>query len=187
MRHVDEGGAQALVQSDELGAHLGAQLGVEVGERLVHEEDLGLLDHGAGKGHALALASRELRGLSVKVLLEADDVGELLDAPVSLRLGDLGVDEAELHVLSNGHGGVEGVVLEDHGDVALAGLGVVHADAVDEEVAGADFLQAGNHAQRRCLAAAGRANEHGEATVLDGEVHVLYDRRLVLVGLAHMS
>ena len=187
MRHVDEGGAQALVQGDELGAHLGAQLGVKVGERLVHEEDLGLLDHGAGKRHALALAAGELGGLSVQVLLQADDVRELLDAPVSLLLGNLGVDEAELHILPHAHGGVEGVVLEDHGDVALAGLGVVHADAVDEQVAGADLLQASDHAQRRGLAAARRPDKHCEAAVLDGEVHALDDRGLVLVSLAHMS
>ena len=175
------------MQGDELGAHLGAQLGVKVGERLVQTDDGRLGDERTGDRHALALATGELGGLSVQVLLQADDVRELLDAPVSLGLGNLGVDEAELHVLPHAHGGVESVVLEDHGDVALAGLGVVHADAVDEQVAGADLLQAGDHTQRRGLATARRSDKHGEAAVRDGEVHVLNDRGLVLVGLAHMS
>ena len=46
----------------ELGAGLDAELGVEVGERFVEEEDLGVADDGAAHGDALALAAAELRG-----------------------------------------------------------------------------------------------------------------------------
>ena len=48
------------MEGDELDAHLRAQLRVEVGEGLVHEEDLGLLHHGPRQGDALALATGEL-------------------------------------------------------------------------------------------------------------------------------
>jgi hypothetical protein len=51
---------QALVQLLDLGAHLHAQLGVEVGQRLVEQEDLGVAHDGAAHRHALALAAREL-------------------------------------------------------------------------------------------------------------------------------
>jgi hypothetical protein len=47
----------------ELGAHLDAELGVEVAERLVEEEGLGLADDGAADGDALALTAGELLGL----------------------------------------------------------------------------------------------------------------------------
>ncbi|MCR4871566.1 MAG: ATP-binding cassette domain-containing protein [Atopobiaceae bacterium] len=50
---VDEGGVDAVTQLDYLSAHLVAELGVEVGKRLVHEEDLGLADYGAANGYAL--------------------------------------------------------------------------------------------------------------------------------------
>ena len=187
VRDVDEGGAQALVQGDELGAHLGAQLCVEVGERLVHEEDLGLLHHGAGEGHALALAAGELAGHAVEVVGEADDLGELCDATVALGLGDLGVDEAELDVVADAHRGIQGIVLEDHGDVTVAGVNVVHAHAVDEQLARGNVLEAGDHAKRGGLAAARRSDEHGEAAVVDGEVHVLDDGDLILVRLPHVA
>ena len=64
--HVDEGGLQALVELGNLGALLDAQLGVEVGERLVEEEDLRLADDGAPHRHALALAAGELAGLALR-------------------------------------------------------------------------------------------------------------------------
>jgi hypothetical protein len=49
---------------------------------------------------------------------------------------------------------VEGVVLEDHGDVAVLGREGVHDLAADPDEAVGDRLQAGNHAQRRGLATA---------------------------------
>ena len=36
--HIDDGGAHAVVELLDLGTHLDAQLGVEVGERLVEQE-----------------------------------------------------------------------------------------------------------------------------------------------------
>ncbi len=55
------------MQLGELEPHLHAQLGVEVGERLVEEEDLRVADQRAADGDALALAAGELRGLAVEV------------------------------------------------------------------------------------------------------------------------
>jgi hypothetical protein len=57
MSHVDDRRLEAAVKLDELGAGLDAQLGVEIRERLVHEEDLRLAYDGAAKRHALALAA----------------------------------------------------------------------------------------------------------------------------------
>ena len=54
---VEAGGVEGHVQALDLGAHLDAQLGVEVGERLVEEEQLGLAGDGAADGDALALAA----------------------------------------------------------------------------------------------------------------------------------
>jgi hypothetical protein len=41
VRHVDGGDAELLLQLADLAAHLDAQLGVEVGERLVEQQHLG--------------------------------------------------------------------------------------------------------------------------------------------------
>ena len=48
------------MDAPDLGAHLEAQLGVEVRERLVHQHQRRLDDDGAGDGDALLLAAGEL-------------------------------------------------------------------------------------------------------------------------------
>ena len=69
--HVDERGVDPLAQLDDLRPHLVAQLGVQVGERLVHQQDLGLPHDGPANGHPLALAAGEGLGLAVQILRDA--------------------------------------------------------------------------------------------------------------------
>jgi hypothetical protein len=54
---VDGGGAELVLEPGHGRPHLHPQLGVQVGERLVHEEGLGAADDGPAHGHALALAA----------------------------------------------------------------------------------------------------------------------------------
>ncbi len=75
--HVDGGGLEALVQFLDLGAHLHAQLGVEVGQRLVEEEHLRIAHDGAAHGDALALAAGELARIALEQLFEAQDARRL--------------------------------------------------------------------------------------------------------------
>ena len=57
---VDGRGLQPLVQFLDLGAHLHAQLGVEIRQRLVEQEHLRVAHDGAAHGDALALAAGKL-------------------------------------------------------------------------------------------------------------------------------
>ena len=59
---VDGRGAVGALQLADLDAHVDAQLGVEVRQRLVEHQQLRLDDQRAGKRHALLLAARECRG-----------------------------------------------------------------------------------------------------------------------------
>ena len=63
---VDHGGAESAMQFGELYAHLDAQRGVEVGQRLVEQEYPGLLDQGAADGHPLALAAGQCLGAAIQ-------------------------------------------------------------------------------------------------------------------------
>jgi hypothetical protein len=58
---------RALVQLGDLDAHLHAQRGVEVRQRLVEQEDLGVAHDGAADGDALALAAGQLPWPAVKI------------------------------------------------------------------------------------------------------------------------
>src|SRR5262245_15365478 len=131
------------------------------------------------------MAARELPGLALEELLDAQDVGRLLHALLDLGLGELPHLQAEGHVVVDGHVGIEGVVLEDHGDVAVLGGQVVDHALTDGDLAGGDLLQAGHHAQGRQLATARRAHQHDELLVADVEVDVL-DRVYLVVLLVQI-
>ena len=60
VRDVHHRDAELLLEAADLAPHLETELGVEVGERLVHEAHGRLGDDGAAERHALLLASREL-------------------------------------------------------------------------------------------------------------------------------
>ena len=76
---VDEGGVDLLAQLDDLSAHLVTQLGVEVGQRLVHQEDLRVPDDGAADSDTLALAAGQSLRLAVEVLGDIEDLGGLTE------------------------------------------------------------------------------------------------------------
>ena len=54
------------LEAGDLGPHLHPELGVEVGQRLVHEERGRLADDRPAHGHPLALAAGQLAGLAVR-------------------------------------------------------------------------------------------------------------------------
>ena len=75
--------------------------------------------------------------------------------------------------------GIEGVVLEHHGDVAGFGRRVVHHRPADRDLAVGDVLEAGDHPKQGGLAAAGRADENQELAVVDVNRHAMNDRDIV--------
>ena len=65
MGYIDDCGLQSLMELGNLNTHLNTQLGIQVGERLVHQKYLGITDNGAAHGHTLSLAAGKLTGLTV--------------------------------------------------------------------------------------------------------------------------
>jgi hypothetical protein len=102
----------------------------------------------------------------------------MVDAPADLALGDAAIAQRERHVLEHRHVGIERVVLEHHGDVAILGIEFVDDPAVDPDLARRDVFQAGDHAQQGALAAARGADEDDELAVGDFEVDAVHDRDL---------
>ena len=165
----------------ELGPGLHAQLGVEVRERLVHQEHLRLAHDGPAHGDALALAAGEVLRLAVEVRLEVEQPRRLAHPCGPLLLGDLLLLEGEAHVLGDRQLRVQRVVLEDHGDVAVARPDAADVAVADEDRAVVERLEAGEHPQRGRLARARRPDEHEQLAVVDLEVE-MRDRRLCVPG-----
>ena len=186
MGDVHDRRSQATAGLDQLGAGLHPQLGVEVRERFVHQERLRPPDDRPGERHPLALTSRELRRLALEQVLEAEDARRLLHEAVPLGRRDAARLERELHVPPHRHVRVQRVALEDHGDVAVLRLDVVDLAAPDLDGAFGRLLEAGDHAQRGRLPAAGRPEQDEELLVghLQGEV---VDRGHVGEALRHLT
>ena len=83
---VDRGGLELALQPGDFRAHLHAQLGVEIGERLIHEEAGGLAHDGTTHGHSLTLATGELTRATVEVVRQFEDVGSLVHSGFDLSL-----------------------------------------------------------------------------------------------------
>ena len=163
---VDRRGAQPVLELGDLGAHLDAELGVEIAERLVHQEDRRLTHDGAAHGDALALAARELAGATLEIGLELEDACRFDDARPDLGLGHPRDLQRKGDVVEDRHVRIERVVLEHHRDVAVLGMHVVDELVADPDAAVGDLLEPGDHAQRRRLAAARRPDEHEELAVV---------------------
>ena len=84
MGHDHEGDAELVLDVHELELRRLAELLVQGAQRLVEQQQLGLLDQAAGERDPLALAARELMGLALAVAVELDHVEHVLDP-----LGDL--------------------------------------------------------------------------------------------------
>jgi hypothetical protein len=169
---VDRRDADLALELADLGAHLDAELRVEVGERLVHQEGGGLADDGAPHRDPLALSARERPRLAVKERLEVEDARRLLHASVDLRLLLLPQPEAERDVVVDAQVWVERVALEDHRDVPVARRDVVYDAFADADLALGNLLEPGDHPERRRLAAAGRPDQDHELPILRPEREV---------------
>ena len=159
---VNHAGADLLVQLGDLVAHAHAQLGVQVRQRLVEQEDVGLAHHRPPQRDALHLAAGKLLGLAVEQSVDAEDIGGPAHPAIDLVLRDARHLQAEGQFLVDGLVRIERVVLEHHGHVARPRLQPGDLAAGDEDLPAGGVLEPGDHAKRRRLAAPRRADEHHE-------------------------
>jgi hypothetical protein len=75
---IEGGDAELLLDQADVLPEADPDLGVQCGERLVHQEHLGLDDEGPGQDHALLLAAGELVGKAATVAVETDQGQGLL-------------------------------------------------------------------------------------------------------------
>ena len=121
MGDVDGGGPGLPVDLGDLGAHGDPLLGVQVGKRLIHQEDAHLTDDRAANGHSLALAAGQGPGQTVQVIGETQDLGGLQHPLLNDVVVHTLEGQAKGDVVIDRHLGIEGVALEDHGHLPLPG------------------------------------------------------------------
>ena len=83
---IDHGLPELALQMLQLGAHHGAEGGVDIGQRLVEQEDRRLHDRRAADRHALQDVDRQPVGRAVEQRRQLQQLGDRADAPVDLGL-----------------------------------------------------------------------------------------------------
>ncbi len=173
MGHVDDCRVEILVEPLDLGAHLHAQLGIEVGQRLVHQEDGRIAHQRAAQCDALLLAARQFARQALEQVGHVEHLRRLAHLLVDLRRRQPAHLQREGEVLVDRLVGIERVVLEHHGDVAILGIEIVDHAVADDDVAAGDRNQPGDQIERRRLAAARWPDQGDELAVVDGQRHVV--------------
>ncbi len=191
VRDVDRRDAELLLQLADLRAHLDADLGVEIGQRLVEQQDLRVQHQRAGERHTLLLAARQLPRITLVQPAELDLLEHRMHALLDLGRGHLAQLQAVADVFADRHVRPQCVVLEHHADATLVRRHLVDAPIVEADLAFVRRVEAGDQAQQRGLAAARRAEEGEQFPFLDRQRHVIGRRHRaealgdVLHGDAH--
>ena len=147
-----------VVQPADFKAHLFAQIGIEVGQRLVEQKRLRLDDQGAGQRHALLLAARQLAGIALREDFEfcgCQNGREFFRNRVAIDLPQAKpIDD----IFGDRHVRPQRVALEDHRHLALLGRQGAglrgHQPVADMDLAVGGLEESGDQPQRRGLAAA---------------------------------
>ena len=103
---------------------------------------------------------------------DVQNAGSLFHAALNLILGGLAQLQTESHVVKHGHVGIQSVVLEHHGDIAILGGDVIGEHVAYVQLALADLFQTGDHTQGGGLAAARGANQDDKLLILDVQVEI---------------
>jgi len=170
----------------DFGAHVGAKFGIEIGQRLVEQEHLGVAHQRPAHGDALSLPPGKLRRTALEEVRDVQYGGRAFDPFLDDRLRLALHLEREGHVPVNVEVRIKRIVLEHHRDVSILRREFVHHLAVDHDLARRDVLQPRNPAQERALAAAGRPDQHQELLIGNVDVDTMHHLELAK-ALDHLT
>ena len=159
---VDEGDAQLLLQALELKLHLAAELQIQRAQRFIQQQQLRFGRERAGDGDALALAAGKLAGHAFGKIRHLHQLEHLAHALFDGGFIHPAHTQAVGHVLFDIHMRKERVALKDRVDGAALRRQRGDVPAVQQHRALVRRFQAGDNAQGRRLAAAGRAQQRDE-------------------------
>ncbi len=179
MRHVDRGDPELGEKRFQLLARLLAELRVEVAERLVEQDDLGLCHQRPRQRDALLLASRKLGRRAPLDPFELDEA-QRLPHLLANHLPALAADLQRVRdVVEHAQVRPDRVGLEHHAEAALLGG---HGDApglrpddvaADSDLAVVGRLQADDAAQQRRFAAAAWPEQREDVVGRNSEIDVI--------------
>jgi hypothetical protein len=116
---------------------------------------------------------------------DAQTVGHLIDPGTDGRLFQSGDDQRKGQVAPHRAMGVEGTMLEDHGDIALLGRQAGNKLFAQPDLSAGRLFQPGDHPQDGGLTASRRSDQDQQFSVFGGETDVIHGEHSTVVDLAH--
>jgi len=148
---------------------------IQIGERLIHQKNAGPAHQRTAKRHPLALSAGKFARQAVEIALYLQSFRDDRHQLIGFRLRHAAGLQAEVDIVADIHMRKQRIGLEDHRDVAVFRRQMRDIDTADHQPSRGNRFQAGDHLQRGGLAATGRADEHGEFAVRNGQVQAWND------------
>ena len=168
MGDEDRGHAGALPDLQQLVLKLLAGECVERAERLIHQENIGVVGEHARDRHALFHAARQLVRVAIGKALEPDHPDKFVGGLLDLVACEMTLPRPEADVLPHRHPRKQRVILKHHAAIAAgAGDGL----AVDRDLAGGRLFESGDDPQQRGFSAAGGADHADELALGNGKIN----------------
>ncbi len=173
-RGVDDDALAAGKQPRQLFAHFLAQLVVEIGQRLVEQDEVAVLHDGASDRCALLLPAGKLARPAPQHRRQAQQVGNLAHAPVDVAGFHPGDAQRRGDVVVDGEVRVVDELLIHHGHVALLHRNTGYIGAAKMDRAGGRLLDAGHELHQRRLAGERGAEEDVERPLFEPQIGLVY-------------
>ena len=173
---VDRGQTGLFADAPDFRPHFKPQFGVEIGQRLVEQQALGLDDQRAGQRDALLLAAGELVGLGVRAVGQFDHFQRAAHAGRGIGFPDGAHFETEGDVFAQGHVRPQRVALEHHAHVAPVRRQMRHVALPGEDAAAVGLVQPRHGPQQRGLSAPGRPQQEKQFAGIDLQIDAVQHR-----------
>ena len=148
VRDINHRHAKALLQGADIGTHLLAQLGIQIGKRLIHKANRSLRHNGTPQRHALALPARHLRGAAIEIRAKPEQLCRISQAARALGRWHITHLQAKFNVFSHRQMRKQGVRLKHHRHPALRWRLVGNVALANVDGARVRHLKPCNQAQR---------------------------------------
>ena len=158
---------------------LDAGLAVQCAGGLVGQQDVRVVDEGAGDGHPLHLAAGHLGGVLVQLVAQTHFLQRLGGPAAALGTRYAGDGQCQLHVGQHGLVGDEVVALEHEADGVVAvgvpvAVGVLFGgDAVDDQIAAVIPVQTADNVQQGSFAGAAGAEDGDEFVITQVQADIV--------------
>src|SRR5882724_7471738 len=155
-----------------------AQLRIEIGKRLVHQEGPGIADDRPADRYALHLAARKPVGLALEQVFDPQGLGRPRDPIVDFgrRIVPDSRLERKGQILAHGVARIERIVLEHQCYVAFGRTPLADILTADLDGSGVGPFEPGDQPQRRRLAGAGRPQKDEEFPVRNFQGQIVQGR-----------